>query len=136
MALDVLHRLRWRNLGRAVAAVIVVVAVVAWPRFGAPQPRLPGSAAVPLVEPAPPRVVEAAPPMVRERPKRRGKRARRRARRPVHPRRQPAKRRPRREGVARQASPPRTVAQAPVARPPAVVPSVDPVQEEFGIEGG
>jgi len=43
MEFDLLRRVRWRNLGRAAAAVALVGAVVAWPRLTPPEPQLPGS---------------------------------------------------------------------------------------------
>src|SRR4051794_38457270 len=72
---ELLHRLRWRNFAR-VAAVVAVVGVVgvvvAWPRVGPPDPRLPGPGVVPLVEPAAGPVAQR--PLARVRPGRRGRR--------------------------------------------------------------
>jgi len=151
MALDLLHRLRWRNLARAIAVVALVGVVVAWPRVGPPPSRPPGSAAVPLVKPAAP--VVAAPgdgrPPVRESGRRRAAKRSERAPRPRAPKR--PQRAPRRAVVRRpEAMPRRRDAVPPVAgsgqgaspvrREPAVPhaapPSQDPVQAEFGIEGG
>ena len=61
MALDVLHRLRWRNLSRAAAGVIVAAAGVAWPRRGAPPPDLrPAAMAAAVAAPAAPEADELA----------------------------------------------------------------------------
>src|SRR6185503_5088049 len=54
MEFDLLRRVRWRNLGRAAAAVALVGAVVAWPRLTPPEPQVPGSEPRPLVEGPPP----------------------------------------------------------------------------------
>ena len=44
MGSDVLRRVRWRNVGRACGAVLVVAALVAWPRLDPAAPRLPDPA--------------------------------------------------------------------------------------------
>jgi hypothetical protein len=49
MGSDVLRRVRWGNVARAVGVVVVVAAVVAWPRLTPPQPMVPGPEARPLV---------------------------------------------------------------------------------------
>jgi len=138
MGPDVLHRVRWRNLARAGAAVAVVAAVVAWPRVGPPEPRVPEAGAVPLVEPAAtpgeteavPPVEPVATPVVRERVRPRRKREPRRRRRAIVRD---------RAGAGRAESAPSEQSRPPVAPPAApriAPPSADPVQEEFGIEGG
>src|SRR6185312_14532514 len=41
-------RVRWANVGRALALVAVAALVVAWPRLRAPAPEVPRGAAVPV----------------------------------------------------------------------------------------
>ena len=149
-------RVRWRNVGRVVAAVAVVALVVAWPRLDGGPLEVPGGAAVP-VAPTPAGDAgarrEAAPPPAAAEP---GERARRhgrsvteselRAPSPAAPR--PKARRERRgrraappSGAPAPAATPRAVAPAP---PPAVAPdpnpapppaaTVDPAEREFGFE--
>jgi hypothetical protein len=99
MGSELLRRVRWRNVSRAGVVVVVVAAVVAWPRLGTPAPRVPEDGARPLAgagareEEAP---YEAAPGGAPERPARN-----------VQPggvkRRHEASRRERRGGAARRA---------------------------------
>ena len=150
-------RVRWGNVGRAVAAVAVLALVVAWPRLDGGPLEVPGGAAVP-VAPTPAGAAgagrEAAPPRAAPEP---GERARRhgrsvtqrelRAPSPAAPRPKARRERRRRRTAPRSVAPapaatPRTVAPAP---PPAVAPApnpapppaaatVDPAEREFGFE--
>jgi len=54
MQRDLLRRVRWGNVGRAVAVVAAVAAIVAWPRLEPAPPRLPPDRATPLVVASPP----------------------------------------------------------------------------------
>jgi len=145
-------RVRWGNVGRAVAAVAVAALVVAWPRLDGGPLEVPGGAAVP-VAPTPAGDADAgrkaAPPPAAPEP---GERARRhgrsvtqrelRAPSPPAPRRERRRRRAApRSGAPVPAATPRPVAPAP---PPAVAPApspapppaatVDPAEREFGFE--
>jgi len=150
-------RVRWGNVGRAVAAVAVVALVVAWPRLDGGRLEVPGGAAVP-VAPTPARAPgmrrEAAPPPAAPEP---GERARRHGRSvtehelraagaPPAPRPKARRERRRRRAAPRSGAPapaatPRAIAPAP---PPAVAPdpnpapppaaTVDPAEREFGFE--
>jgi hypothetical protein len=44
------RRVRWENVIRVAVAALLVAMVVAWPLLAPPEPRLPGTAATPLVE--------------------------------------------------------------------------------------
>ena len=55
-------RVRWGNVGRAVAAVAVVALVVAWPRLDGGPLEVPGGAAVPVAPAPPPAVAPAQSP--------------------------------------------------------------------------
>jgi hypothetical protein len=63
MGSELLCRVRWRNVSRAVLAVSVVAAVVAWPRLAPREPRVPDLAARPL--PAAPVVTPESTPRPR-----------------------------------------------------------------------
>jgi hypothetical protein len=131
-------RVRWGNVARALALVLVAALVVAWPRLRSQPPEVPPGAAVPLREapvapppvrapgtasapapaPAPRAAAEPATARTRERPRR--ERPRRRSRsRPVT--------------AAKRRAP----APAPAAQPapvPAPAPRALPAAEEFGVE--
>jgi hypothetical protein len=148
MGSDLLHRVRWSNVARVVAAVAVVAAIVAWPRLGPPRPRVPAPGARPLVvapvpTPTPFVTPSAAPrPRVVVRPRvvarrRVVLRRRRRAvrRRVVVPRRA----NPGIEGGGAAGSATRGGTVAPVAggtsvTVPTPAPTRDPAQGEFGFE--
>jgi hypothetical protein len=79
MGSELLRRVRWSNVARACVAVVVVAAIVLWPRLGSPAPRVPDPVARPLgVAP----VVTPSPAPVK-RPK--ARRVRRRHRGPSAP---------------------------------------------------
>jgi hypothetical protein len=48
MGSELLRRVRWSNVARACVAVVVVAAIVLWPRLGSPAPRVPDPVARPL----------------------------------------------------------------------------------------
>ena len=151
-------RVRWGNVGRAVAAVAVVALVVAWPRLDGGPLEVPGGAAVP-VAPTPAGDAGARPGGRCRRPLRPepGERARRhgrsvtqrelRAPSPAAPRQgargSAAGAAPRRDsgapgpgsdsaaGRARTAAGGRAGPDAPRRRPR---PTVDPAEREFGFE--
>src|SRR3954468_19853929 len=79
MGSELLRRVRWSNVARACVAVVVVAAIVLWPRLGSPAPRVPDPVARPLGA-AP---VANPSPAPLKRPKLR--RGRRRAPRPTVP---------------------------------------------------
>jgi hypothetical protein len=144
MGSDLLRRVRWRNVGRAVGAVLVVAAVVAWPRLNAPAPSPPDPVDRPLVAPT------VEPPPAAGRPRREVARPHAERPTPAEPRPRAARRRrsaptsspvpattvvPRDDGVAvpdDRAVTPRDV--VPPARP-APTPTPDPAEDEFGFEG-
>jgi hypothetical protein len=148
MGSELLRRVRWRNVGRACGVVLVVAAVVAWPRLNSSAPRVPDPAGRPLVAPtARPRRPITPPRTERQRatadPTGRRRRVRRRHE-VVTPARNAAKERDEmepadeRDGVAEPAQPDDVVV-APTVVPPAPTPSTepdpDPAQQEFGFEG-
>jgi hypothetical protein len=165
MASDLVRRVRWRNVGRAVGAVVVVAAVIAWPRLSPPEPRLPDTVDRPLVEPA------VEPPPVPSRRRREVARPRVERTKPAEPRMRASRRVPGRHGPRRAAPEATVVARddgvaappadevapredevpagrhdevgpddgvAPrddVVRPERLAPPPDPAQREFGFEG-
>jgi hypothetical protein len=136
MGFEGLRRVRWGNVGRAVGAVALVAAVVAWPRLTSPAPRAPGGAVTPLAQPRPETRGEGsrrerAGRRERARPDKPGRRERRGAERTPEP-----EARPRAEAKAEAEMAPRAE-PAPVATPPAAPRAApDPAQTEFGFEGG
>jgi len=149
MGSELLRRVRWSNVGRACGVLLVVAAVVAWPRLNSSAPRLPDPAGRPLVKPpAQPRRPATHPPRERQRaPIDRDGRRRRVPRR--HEIAEPA--RPDDVVVAPTVvpppsavvPPPSTVVPPPTVVPPAATrvptpsaqPDPDPAQQEFGFEG-
>jgi hypothetical protein len=132
MGFDVVRRVRWGNVGRAVGAVALVAAVVAWPRLAAAPARVPEREAVPVV---------GGPAGTSARPRREPRVRRDREPRQVGRRREPRVRRDReRRQVVRRREPrvrrPHAVVVAPPVRAPTPAPTVDPAQAEFGFEGG
>ena len=123
-------RVRWANVGRALALVAVAALVVAWPRLRAPAPEVPRGAAVPVrtapvpatpvttpePEPAPVAAPEPEPP--RTTPRR-------------EPRRRVATARRRREARTPAA---RVTAPAPVSTPPPATAPWRAPSREFGVE--
>src|SRR6185312_5933069 len=62
-------RVRWANVGRALALVAVAALVVAWPRLRAPAPQVPRGAAVPVrTAPVPATPVTTPEPEVKQEP--------------------------------------------------------------------
>jgi hypothetical protein len=149
MGSDVLRRVRWGNVARAVGVVVVVAAVVAWPRLTPPQPAVPGPEARPLVTDPPHGPDPRSDRKARRRESRAGRPdARRRnhqagrpgtnARRPRTGRRRDRQQRPGGDVHDRANPAPSAPAPAPVSTPgpePAP-PDADPAQTEFGFEDG
>jgi len=157
MRSDVLRRVRWGNVARALGVLAVAGVIVAWPRLTPPEPSVPEPAPRPLVEPRD-RAVEPAPLTEaelrggerapredgRERRSRRGDGSRSLGRSGDRPR------RPHREArVGRQdggrgdggespgvVAPAPSQPSAPARGPMPAAPVIDPAQAEFGIEGG
>jgi hypothetical protein len=141
MASDLLRRVRWRNVGRAVGAVVLIVAVVAWPRLSPPAPRLPDSVDRPLVEPTPrPPAPAVQRPAPRRRPRERARRGVERPREVAPPAARdevaPARRRPAPPPVSDEIVAPEGPDNVAVTPTPTIAPSpsVDPAQREFGFE--
>jgi hypothetical protein len=128
------RRVRWGNVGRAVAVFAVVAAVVAWPRLEPGPPQLPSDAATPVATPSPLPVTTPSPHprppqgrVVPEPARRRRVGSRRRARAP----------RRRNAPAGRPTPTPR--ATPPVATPralPAATQAPDPAVREFSFEVG
>jgi serine/threonine-protein kinase len=130
MGFELLRRVRWGNVGRALGALVLVAAVVAWPRLTAPAPRVPGGDAMPLVQPGREGRGESRVRPVRRRPERRARRPERRRRRG------PGRVRRRREVVVAPPAPAPAPVPPPAAPAAPAAPPVDPAQTEFGFEDG
>jgi hypothetical protein len=136
MGSDLLLRVRWGNVARAGVVVVVVGAVVAWPRLTPTAPRVPDQLARPLATAAPEPTAVAAPhvvaPVARPAPRRSPRHHHGRPRR--RPRRRVVAPRPSNPGIegGETAAP---VAESETARGRATpAPTQGPAQTEFGFE--